>query len=415
MIPYLRAVSSDLRGLARLAVEGTVGVTDLVEAMHQGIQHPLTGGKARHAVGGRGLSGLVYGAIRALTRTVGLGVEAALAPLSPPEGELDPSPQREALRAVLNGVLGDHLAATGNPLATPMSLHHDGQPLVLATTALAAAILRPGVRVLVLIHGLCHNERQWGLSGPDHGAALARDLGCTTLYLRYNTGLHISTNGKALADLLETLLAQWPEPVERLDILAHSMGGLVARSACHQAQAAGQAWPASLRHLIFLGTPHHGSPLERWGHWLQRGLEASPFASPLARLGKVRSAGITDLRYGNLLEEDWQGLDPHADGKDLRRSVPLPEGVRCCAVAGTTGEQADSWKGHLWGDGLVPLDSALGRHKDPQRCLAFPENQTWIGHEMGHLELLNRPEVYEQIRRWLQTAESGPAGDAGGR
>ena len=412
MIPYLRAVSSDLRGLARLAVEGTVGVTDLVEAMHQGIRHPLTAGKARHAVGGRGLSGLVYGTIRALTRTVGLGVEAALAPLGPPEGELDPSPQREALRAVLNGVLGDHLAATGNPLATPMSLRHEGQTLVLETAALAAAIPRPGTRMVVLIHGLCHDERQWGLKGQDHGAALARDLGCTSLYLRYNTGLHISTNGKALAELLETLLAQWPEPVARLDILAHSMGGLVARSACHQAQAAGLAWPAALQHLIFLGTPHHGAPLERWGHWLQRGLEASPFASPLARLGKVRSAGITDLRYGNLLEADWQGLDPHTEAEDRRRPVPLPAGVRCCAVAGTAGEDADSWKGRLWGDGLVSVDSALGHHPDPRHDLAFPDDQTWVGQGVGHLELLNRLEVYEQIRCWLQ--EAGSQGDAGG-
>ena len=415
MIPYLRAVSSDLRGLARLAVEGTVGVTDLVEAMHQGIRHPLTEGKARHAVGGRGISGLVYGTIRALTRTVGLGVEAALAPLEPPEGGADPSPQREALLAALNGVLGDHLAATGNPLATPMSLHYQGQPLVLERAALTAAIPQPGAHLLVLIHGLCRNDRQWSQSGQDLGAALARDLGCTTLYLRYNTGLHVSTNGKALADLLETLLAQWPEPVERLDLLAHSMGGLVARSACHQALAAGQAWPTALRHLIFLGTPHHGSPLERWGHWFERGLEASPFAGPLARLGKVRSAGITDLRHGNLLEEDWQGLDPDAEGEDRRRPVPLPEGVRCCAVAGATGEDADSWQGRLLGDGLVSVDSALGRHPDPRRCLAFPEEQTWIGQGMGHLELLTRPEVYEQIRCWLQTAESGPAGDAGGR
>ena len=402
MIPYLRAVSSDLRGLARLAVEGTVGVTDLVESMHQGIQHPLADGKARQAVGARGISGLVYGTIRALTRTVGLGVEAALAPLGPPEEGPDPSPQREALLAALNGVLGDHLAATGNPLATPMSLRHEGRPLVLETAALAAAIPRPGTRLLVLIHGLCRNDRQWHQNGHDHGAALARDLGYTALYLRYNTGLHVSTNGKILADLLETLVAQWPEPVASLALLTHSMGGLLARSACHQAQASGQAWPASLRHLLFLGTPHHGSPLERWGHWFQRGLEASPFASPLARLGKVRSAGITDLRYGNLLDEDWQGLDPHVEGQDRRRPVPLPERVRCCAVAEMTGEDADSWKGHLWGDGLVPLDSALGRHPDPQRCLAFPEDQTWIGPGLGHLELLTRPEVYERLRRWLR-------------
>ena len=407
MIPYLRAVSSDLRGLARLAVEGTVGVTDLVESMHQGIRHPLTEGKARHAVGGRGISGLVYGTIRALTRTVGLGVEAALAPLATLEGAPLPSPQRETLLAALNGVLGDHLVATGNPLATPMRLYHAGQPLVLETAALRAALPKPGTHLLVLLHGLCHNERQWGQSGFDHGVALARDLGCTPLYLRYNTGLHISTNGQALAELLETLLAQWPEPVARLDLLAHSMGGLVARSACHQAQVAGLAWPVSLRNLIFLGTPHHGAPLERWGHWFERGLEASPFASPLARLGKVRSAGITDLRHGNLLQEDWQGLDPGTEAEDRRQPVPLPAGVRCCAVAGTAGEDADSWQGRLWGDGLVSVDSALGRHPDPQHDLAFPENQTWIGQGLGHLDLLTRPEVYEQVRRWLEAAGTG--------
>ena len=407
MIPYLRAVSSDLRGLARLAVEGTVGVTDLVESMHQGIRHPLTEGKARHAVGGRGISGLVYGTIRALTRTVGLGVEAALAPLDTLEGAPLPSPQRETLLAALNGVLGDHLVATGNPLATPMRLYHAGQPLVLETAALSAALPKPGTHLLVLLHGLCHNERQWGQSGFDHGVALARDLGCTPLYLRYNTGLHISTNGQALAELLETLLAQWPEPVARLDLLAHSMGGLVARSACHQAQVAGLAWPVSLRNLIFLGTPHHGAPLERWGHWFERGLEASPFASPLARLGKVRSAGITDLRHGNLLQEDWQGLDPGTEAEDRRQPVPLPAGVRCCAVAGTAGEDADSWQGRLWGDGLVSVDSALGRHPDPQHDLAFPENQTWIGQGLGHLDLLTRPEVYEQVRRWLEGAGTG--------
>jgi hypothetical protein len=403
----LRVVSSDLRGLTRLAVEATVGMTDLVETMHHTVNHPLAPRRDHLSARSRGVKGVVFGAIRALARVVGVGVEAALSPVGPPQNGSGSSPGREALLAALNGVLGDHLAATGNPLATAMSLHFEGRPLVLETAAIAATIPKPASRVLLMLHGLCRNDRQWTQEQQDHGSALARDLGCTPLYLRYNSGLHVSTNGRALADLLETLLAQWPEPVESLTILAHSMGGLLARSACHYAMESGQSWPASLRHLVFLGTPHHGSPLERWGHFLERGLEASPFTSPFARLGKLRSAGITDLRHGNLLDGDWQDHDPHAHGRDTRIPVPLPEGVRCYALAATTGKHLGASKGRLLGDGLVPVDSALGRHRDPRRRLTFPEGRTSIGYGMNHLDLLTRPEVYEQIRHWLMESDPG--------
>ena len=403
----LRVVSSDLRGLTRLAVEATIGMTDLVETMHHTVNHPLAPHRDHLSARSRGVKGLVFGAIRALARVVGVGVEAALSPVGPPQNGSGSSPGREALLAALNGVLGDHLAATGNPLATTMSLHFEGRPLVLETAAIAATIPKPASRLLLMLHGLCRNDRQWTQEQQDHGSALARDLGCTPLYLRYNSGLHVSTNGMALADLLETLLAQWPEPVESLTILAHSMGGLLARSACHYAMESGQSWPASLRHLVFLGTPHHGSPLERWGHFLERGLEASPFTRPFARLGKLRSAGITDLRHGNLLDGDWQDQDPHARSRDTRIPVPLPGGVRCYALAATTGKYLGASKGRLLGDGLVPVDSALGRHRDPRRCLTFPEGRTWIGYGMNHLDLLTRPEVYEQIRRWLTESEHG--------
>jgi hypothetical protein len=409
MMNKLRVVSSDLRGLARLAVEATVGITDMVEAMHHAIRHPSDKRKAHRPVGGRGIKGVVYEAIRTLTHTVGSGVEATLSPLNTAQAETVSSPERDALLAALNGVLGDHLAATRNPLAMAMSLHYEGRPLVLEAANLAAAIPKPGSRLLFMVHGLCRNDRQWSQNGQDHSTTLARDLGCTPLYLRYNSGLHVSTNGKALADLLETLLDQWPEPVESLAILAHSMGGLLARSACHYASEAGQAWLGSLRHLIFLGTPHQGAPLERGGHWLEGVLDASAFAKPFVRLGKVRSAGITDLRHGNLLDGDWQGQDRFVQGQDTRRHVPLPQGVQCYALAATTGTHKGSWKGRLLGDGLVPVDSALGRHKDPQRCLPFPEDRTWIGYGMNHLDLLTRSEVYEQLRRWLMDAEqAGP-------
>ena len=406
----LQVVASDLRGLSRLAVDATIGVTDLVEAMQYGIRHPTGTRRLERAEGPGVIEGLVFGPIRTLTRLVGGGAEILLSILGAalPNGGPEPSRRHEALRAALNGVVGDHLAATGNPLAIAMSLHHEGRPLVLEKAALASTMPKPGSHLLLLIHGLCRNDQQWTQNGRDPVKDLARGLNCTPLYLRYNSGLHVSTNGRALADLLESLLSEWPEPVESLTILAHSMGGLLARSACRQAQDCGQAWPACLRHLVFLGTPHHGSPLERWGHWVDRILEAVPFAGPLARLGKVRSAGITDLRHGNLLDGDWQPPARPKAGRDRRTHVPLPKGVRCFAMAAVTGTRPGSLKGRLLGDGLVPVDSALGRHKDAHRSLAFPEAQTWIGYGMDHLDLIARPEVYEQILRWLSDPSPAP-------
>jgi hypothetical protein len=389
--------SAELRGAARLAADATAGLVDLVEAMHERIARVPGGGAA---LDGRadGISGLVYKTIRGVTRVVGGSVDAVLAPASSAD---DPSPERDAIVAALNGVLGDHLAATSNPLATTMTFRRGGRALMLEAPALAASLPDAGGRVLVLVHGLCMNDLQWSRDGHDHGAALARDRGFTPVYLHYNSGLHISVNGRALAQQLELLLARWPRPVERLVILGHSMGGLLARSALHHAAQAGQRWPALLHDLVFLGTPHHGAPLERAGHWVDIVLGAAPYAAPLARLGKVRSAGITDLRHGNLLDEDWAGQDRFEPSADRRQPVPLPLQVRCHAAAASIGRQGGDLKDRLLGDGLVPLDSALGRHPQPARTLGFAADRQWVGYGMNHMDLLSRAEVYAQVRQWL--------------
>ena len=179
------------------------------------------------------------------------------------------------------------------------------------------------------------------------------------------------------------------------------MGGLLLRSALHRGAMAGHAWPAQVGDLVCLGTPHHGAPLERAGNWVDLVLGATPYAAPFARLGKVRSAGITDLRHGNLVTEDWFGRDRFTRSADRRQPVPLPDGIRCHAVASSIGAQSGDIKDRLLGDGLVPLDSALGRHADPRRRLAFAEAQQWVGYRINHLELLNHPEVYAQLTRWL--------------
>ena len=408
-----RSHIADLLGASRLAVEATTGLADVVEAMHEAIAR-VPGLRAPVPGRTRGITGLVYGSIRGVTRGVGHGLDALLPAIARRRELRASSARRDAAVAALNGVVGDHLEATGNPLAIPMRLSHGGRPLALVRRALEADVPRPSGRLLVMVHGLCVGHGQWNRLGHDHGAALGRDLGYTVLYLDYNSGLHVSANGRSLAERLEALVEEWPIPVEELAILGHSMGGLVARSACHHGAAAGQRWPRRLRALVFLGTPHHGAPLERVGNWVDATIGVSRYTAPLGRLGRIRSAGITDLRHGNLLDADWKGRDRFALTRDRRTPVPLPDGVLCCAVAATTASSSRGPGRWLPGDGLVTVDSALGRHRKPAWTLRLPSSRVWVGHRMNHFDLLSRPEVYERIRGWLQVARAdthdAPAG-----
>lgn len=393
---------ADIRGVSRLAIDATLGLTRLVETMHHNIlRTPGMLGKHTQEPT-RGITGLVYRTIQGVTRLVGSGLDALLGQLIP---LLDQQPAassetREAVLAALNGVLGDHLAASANPLAIPMQLRRDGQPLVLNSQDLAASNPQASGKILLLVHGLCMNDLQWRRKGHNHGEALASTAGFTPLYLHYNSGEHVSTNGRALADILENLMRTWPIPVEKLVILGHSMGGLLARSACHYGRSAGHTWLTHLRQMVFLGTPHHGAPLERGGNWVNVILEVSPYTAALARLAKIRSAGITDLRHGSILDEDWKHGDRFARRRKMA-SVPLPAAVRCYAMGVTLSKApGDAGKVRL-GDGLVPLPSALGVHADPSHCLAIPESQRWVGYGINHLDLLDSPEVFAQLQRWL--------------
>jgi hypothetical protein len=397
--PHTR--SGRLRGLGRLAAEATLGVTELVEAMHRTIS--VAPGPLGTPPSGptTGLTGVVYGSVRGVTRLVGSGVEAALAKLAPLLDDAKTPPGRDAILAALNGVLGDYLEESGNPLAIPMHLRRNGQGLVPGAQTFTAAFPKIPGKLVLLVHGLCVNDERWTREGHNHGAALESDLGLASVFLRYNSGRHVSTNGRELSLLLETSLASGPVPAPELTIVAHSMGGLVTRSALHYAAEAGHSWPRSLRSVVFLGTPHHGSPLERGGNLVQAALGVSPYSLPFARLGRLRSSGITDLRHGNLLDDDWEGDDRFAHRGDVRRPLPLTPGIGWYAIAATTTEQPGSPGERLAGDGLVPVQSALGHHGDPERTLPFPPSRTWIAHGMNHFDLLGRPEVYSRIREWV--------------
>jgi len=397
-----RAVhAADIRGLAQLVFDATIGITDLVEAMHHTIASRAGVIAAAPSDRTRGITGFVYGAVRGTTRLIGLSTDAALAAVSERAAMPASTVEREAALAVVNGLWGDHLAASGNPLAIPAALRRGGRALTLDADSLAASVPDASGRLLVLAHGLCMNDLQWSRNGHDHGDALACDGGFTPVYLHYNSGRHVSDNGRDFAGLLERLLAHWPVPVTELVIVGHSMGGLVARSACLHGRQAGHRWPAALTALAFLGTPHHGAALERAGHRVDRLFNVSPYVAPFAQLGKARSAGITDLRFGNLQPSDWQGRDRHAQRHDDRRPAPLPRGVRTFLVAATKAAQAGGLHDRLVGDGLVPLPSALGEHRDPQRALRVPKRHTRIVTSADHWDLLDRGDVYAQLHAWL--------------
>lgn len=408
---------ADLRAVARLAVQATQAVVDITEGVHQSVRRTLglPGGARPGRTGG--IPGQVYRAVRGVTQLVGLGLDAVLAGLLPwlEDAPVPDSPAREAVLSALNGVMGDRLRVAGSPLALSMVLRHQGRDLLLADPpALRGALAGATPHLLLLVHGLCMNDRQWRRDGHDHGADLAQALGWTPVYLRYNTGLPVAENGRELAAQLEALVAAWPVPLTGLAILGHSMGGLVARSAQHQARQAGLRWPAALRQMVFLGTPHHGAPLEQAGHGVDLLLAATPWSAPFARLGHLRSAGITDLRHGHLLAGDGQGrgrFGPGA-GADRRQPVPLPPDVACYAVAGTLAQRRSLLADRLTGDGLVPLRSALGEHADPRRRLRFPRERRWIAWQTGHLALLSSPDVARQLRHWLVPATGRPGSPA---
>jgi pimeloyl-ACP methyl ester carboxylesterase len=402
---HLRA--TDLRGAAHLATQATLAVTTITEGVHQSVWRTLGAPSGTTTAQTRGLTGLIYQSVKGVTQLVGQSVNAALTRLEPlldaALGAAQETPEREAVLAALNGVMGDRLADGRNPLATVMSLRYQGQ-------AFKPGNLGPSTqvsgKVLLLIHGLCMNDLQWHTQADgvthSHGQSLADALGYTPIYLRYNTGLHTSENGHQLAQQLGQLLQHWPVPLEEISVLAHSMGGLVIRSAVHSARQQDLQWTKHLKNIVFLGTPHHGAPLERAGNWIDVILGSTPYSRPFAKLGQLRSAGITDLRYGHVLDAHWQGHDRFRRRPDSRQPLPLPEGVACYAVAASTAGQRSALAERLIGDGLVPLNSALGLHEDSHQCLLFAKPAQRIFYRMNHMEMLHRQEVTEQLMQWLR-------------
>ena len=307
----------------------------------------------------------------------------------------------------LNGYLGDSLSRGHNGLALEMSFRRNGDDVALDDDGVARAYPDATGKIAVFVHGLCGTDEGWWLlpmsrsraGRKSYGSRLRDDLGYTPVYLRYNTGLHISDNGRELARQLERLIASWPTEVEEITLVGHSMGGLVARSACHYGADENARWATQVRHVFCLGTPHLGAPLERGANVAGWALGKLPETRPFARLVNGRSVGIKDLRYGNVVEADWCDCDPDEFLNDRCCEVPFLPCATYYFVGATITKSDRSPLGRAIGDLLVQMPSASGNGK--RRRIPFEvENGRHLG-GLTHFDLLNNSDVYDLIREWI--------------
>jgi pimeloyl-ACP methyl ester carboxylesterase len=372
--------------------------------------HRAVAGRAFRATGPFGravqlahdsISGAVYGSLRGGTRALG---RAAGATVRGGTGQaLSTTRAGSALIGAVNGLIGDGLEREQSALHEPMSVRVDGHTVATDTESLAAAFPEAGPRIAVFVHGLMETEFGWCLGAragrEPYGERLRHELGWTPVYVRYNSGRHISQNGRSLAELLEDLVAAWPVEVEEVALVGHSMGGLVSRSACHQAALEGAAWVGRVRQLVSLGTPHMGAPLAQGVHYLAYALNKLPETQPYGAFFGRRSAGIRDLRHGSLVDADWRDRDPDALAAVACEEVPLLEGATHCFVAATITRSGRDPLGRLVGDTLVLQPSASGRSS--KRRIPFDAEYGMHVGGTHHIALLNHPAVYAKLREWL--------------
>jgi pimeloyl-ACP methyl ester carboxylesterase len=346
----------------------------------------------------------VYAGLRGATAAVGSAADRALGRRPIDQGRrLSANPAGSFAIAVLDGLIGDALEEQQSALAEPMSVRVDGRVVEPEPDALAQAFPQATPRLVVFVHGLMGTELGWkwfgGPAKESYGDRLVEDLAVTPVFIRYNTGRHISQNGRSLCELLEQVVGAWPVDVEQIALVGHSMGGLVSRSAAYCGVEDGAEWVRRVRHVVSLGTPHMGAPMAQAVHYATAGLCALPETRPLGDFLRRRSGGIRDLHQGSLVDEDWRDCDPDALRVAACREVPLLDGATHHFVAATVTRSAKHPLGRLVGDWLVLEPSASGRSRS-RRIPFRVEDGMHLG-ATNHIALLNHPAVYERLRQWL--------------
>jgi PGAP1-like protein len=395
---------AEIRAFTKLSGHAVAGLVSRVEQVHRAV-----GGRVFAPIGPAGapvrmIHDLVargaYGAVRsAAPAAAAVGGEAAA--LFGAGGEPAGRDARGNLAlAALNAIAGDRPEL--DALAIRMAVRSGGSDVDLAPAAVAAAFGRATPLLAIFLHGLAETEDSWR-RGADrsvpYGDGLAAEFGYTPVYVRYNTGRHVSENGHDLSDLLDGLVAAWPVPVDEILLAGHSMGGLVIRSACHYGREAATAWIRRIRHVFYLGSPHLGAPLARIagiaGWAMGQVAETRPFATLISGSSSVR-----DLRYGYVLDDDWAGCDDDCCLRDHRGHAPLLATANHYAISATVTADPRHPFGAVVGDLLVQPASAHGRRRGRQH-VPFDVGAGRRFGGMHHFDLLNHPDVWTAMRGLL--------------
>lgn len=304
--------------------------------------------------------------------------------------------------AAVNGLIGDELRMLDDPQAIKMSIRKDGEDVVATPFPLRQVYPAAGSHIVVFVHGLCEDDESWSrrqkVVGNTYVERVASDTDGTPVLLRFNTGLHVSENGRHLDVLLRQLIDAWPVDVTRMTLVGHSMGGLVVRAATNYATAGGELWPQLVKDIVCLGTPHTGARLEKVAHLGSQLLRFWPESGPLSNILETRSVGIVDLRHGYISHDEWEGQDLTSQwGLDRIAAAPLPHAEYhfVAAILGATGNHPLS---AVLGDLLVHFSSAtgMGRHGpvvDGARFEYLPS--------VDHFTLLNHPQIGDWLVGWL--------------
>ncbi|HWB66001.1 MAG TPA: hypothetical protein VG708_04130 [Mycobacteriales bacterium] len=403
----------DALAAARVAGDGLAGTARTVRDVHLAVADRVfryVGPQARPVrLAHDGISRVTYAAVGAGVRglaEVGGRAAAIRQPAGAASQRITDHPTAAGVIGALNGAWGDYLSGRRSPLALDMTIRRHGRDVPPTEADLAAAFSDASSDVVVFLHGLCETDRAWWLGAAKHygdndsthGSRLAVATGATPVYLRYNTGHHISDNGQLLAALLADLVTHWPVPISRLTLVGHSMGALVIRSAC--AQADGEEWLDRVQRCVYLGGPHLGAPLELAATAAGLALARFPETKPLSQALATRSSGIKDLRYGDIAAADWAEItDPDAWRAEPAACLPLLASVTHYYVGVTLTRSNRHPVARVIGDAFVTWPSAGGRSR--RRDLALAAD---CGRHLGglhHFDLLNHPRVWAVLEEWL--------------